>query len=131
MLRAHHVGSCSINRAIAASIGRHGNSSQPGFERLRPQWHASPQQRSLYLSSTAPITFPNNREAIRIRLKDGKTIEQKFSPTPKANLDRLREALTELLQTPAQPAVTETPENEMHMPEISFGMTEWCLDPEG
>jgi pterin-4a-carbinolamine dehydratase len=86
----------------------------------------------LYLSSTAPIHFSADRQTINICLKDGSVITQKFSPTPKANLDRLAKALSELLQAPDQPPVIEPPNKEAgDIPGISFGSVEWYLDAEG
>ncbi|KIW66799.1 hypothetical protein PV04_06093 [Phialophora macrospora] len=136
MLQVHHVGNRCITRIIPASVGRHVNQMlQPGFGPTRlphPPFHASSLRRSLYLSSTAPIHFSADRRTINICLKDGKVITQRFSPTPKANLDRLAKALSELMQTPEhQPVIEGLNEEGRDRPGITFGMMEWYLDPEG
>ncbi|ETI22730.1 hypothetical protein G647_06806 [Cladophialophora carrionii CBS 160.54] len=76
--------------------------------------------------------IPPDRQTINISLRDATVITQKFSPTPKANLDRLGKALSELLQTPEQDTVIEAPnEKAKDTPGISFGTIEWHLDSEG
>ncbi|OCT51276.1 hypothetical protein CLCR_09067 [Cladophialophora carrionii] len=83
-----------------------------------------------FISAQEPI--PPDRQTINIGLQDGTVITQKFSPTPKASLDRLGKALSELLQTPEQNTVIEAPnEKAKDTAGISFGTVEWYLDPEG
>ncbi|EXJ58295.1 hypothetical protein A1O7_05720 [Cladophialophora yegresii CBS 114405] len=78
--------------------------------------------------------IPPDRQTINISLRDGKVITQKFSPTPKANLDRLGKALSELLQTPEHHTVVEAVNQEAKDKDtstMSFGTVEWHLDSEG
>jgi pterin-4a-carbinolamine dehydratase len=95
-------------------------------------WLASFPRRNLYLSSTCPITISDDRKTITLNLSDGSIIRQKFSPTPKAKLDKLCERLPKLLQTLERSPVAESlNEKEMAASSASFGTAEWCIDPEG
>ncbi|KAJ9606541.1 hypothetical protein H2200_008549 [Cladophialophora chaetospira] len=139
MLQARHVGSRSFIRNVTASIDRNVNiTSKPSLWRspLPPTTcRTSGSSRSLHLAHTAAITFPPSCDTISIHLKDGERLVQKFSPTPRANLDKLREALTELLQSPEPaPSPIESPDRcgkKKGIPGPSFGAGEWLLDPEG
>ncbi|KIY00899.1 uncharacterized protein Z520_03565 [Fonsecaea multimorphosa CBS 102226] len=84
--------------------------------------YASFPRRDLFLSSSDPITISGDRQTITFRLNNGETITQKISVTPKANRDKLANALASLLATP------ETSEPSNH---LSFGTIQWQLDALG
>lgn len=96
-------------------------------------WHASSARRSLSLASNTPITISDDRKHITFSLKDGSDITRKISPTPKANLTKLADALAVLLLTPEGPKVTDptSPNKTIDAGHISFGTREWELDPQG
>ncbi len=141
MLRAAHSRRYHLNHnaIVAVFIGKRVTTLRPccGHSTLpHPQaiQHSSVSRRSLHLSSTAPITFPRSRDGVTFCLKDGTVLKQKFLPNPKARLGRLREALTELLQNPNSPPEGDEFwkwQQEKDKRELSFGTTEWHLDPEG
>ncbi|OAP60311.1 hypothetical protein AYL99_05313 [Fonsecaea erecta] len=86
-------------------------------------------RRHLSLSSSGPITISEDRQTVTFRLNNGETITQKISPTPKANRDKLANALASLLSTPE----TFKPSNLSLKPSsgLSFGTTQWHLDALG
>lgn len=99
---------------------------QPEYPGFIPMsiYHAQT-QRSLTLSSVSPVTIAENRHEITFRLKDGTSITQKISPTPKVKLEKLAEALASLVSTPnLNSANTNTAPP-------SFGTLQWELDPLG
>ena len=136
MLRGQHRGCRLFHHTASTSTCSHVNTLLPSFGRTplpKPSWqHASFPRRSLSLSSTDPIKISEDRQSITLRLKDGKTVTQKFSPSPKANLEKLQAALAKLLATPELPEVTEPPNRKKKdIPDLSFGTPEWHLDPQG
>jgi len=82
------------------------------------------------LSPVDPITISEDRQQITLRLRDGSSVSQKISPTPKVKREKLAEALASLLSrhepdpktNPPSPATPTLP---------SFGTLHWELDPEG
>lgn len=69
-----------------------------------------------------PITISPNRQQITFRLKDGSSVTQKISPTPKVKSEKLAGALVSLLCAPESTPSTSSP---------SFGTPRWELDPLG
>ncbi|OQV04071.1 hypothetical protein CLAIMM_09017 [Cladophialophora immunda] len=129
MRLVRHVGSCLVRYHANASAYCHVNTLQLPPRRmavLRPSMNASFPRRNLSLSPSDPITISEDRQTITFRLDNGETITQKISATPKANRDKLANALASLLSTP------ETPNLSLkHSSSLSFGTTQWQLDALG
>lgn len=140
MLHIRHVGNRYLTWSSATSLDRWlSHLLRPGLGQFlppRPTYPHSDSQsntRNLHFAPTIPITI-RDRDLITFHLKNGTSLEQKFSPTPKAKLPQLKQALIELLRTPDLPSsVIEPLEVALEKGDtgLSFGAGEWYLDPEG
>ncbi|EXJ66942.1 uncharacterized protein A1O5_10137 [Cladophialophora psammophila CBS 110553] len=126
-----HAGSCYVRYHANAPAFYHVSKLPPSFTQ-KPFLHvgqASFPRRNLSLSSRDPIIISDDRQTITLRLKNNEKITQKISPTPKANCDKLANALASLLSTPETPKTGDL--SLKHSPGLSFGTPQWQLDPLG
>ena len=119
MLRVHTTARCFFRYARVQPVLSNVAISRPASSRRR--LHTS-SPRTLSLSSSGQtIAISSDRHTITIHLRDGSSITQKISPTPKANTEKLAVALASLLSAPdSDPSAHPT-----------FGTAQWELDSLG
>ncbi|OAL38270.1 hypothetical protein AYO20_02329 [Fonsecaea nubica] len=132
MRLASRVGNYVVQSHATASAYRNVNELRLQCQRtpqLRPSMYSSHPQRCLSLSSSDPIAISDDRQTITFRLNNGGTVSQKLLPTPKANRDKLADALASLLST----SETSRPDDLLlkRSSGLSFGTTQWQLDALG
>ena len=119
MLRVHTTARWFFRHTRVQPVPNNVATSRPAFSRRR--LHASFPRTLSLSSSVEPITISSDRHDITIRLRDGSSITQKISPTPKANTEKLAVALASLLSAPdSDPSAQPT-----------FGTLQWELDSLG
>ena len=119
MLCVHTVARCVFRSTSIQPFRSNVAASRLASSRRRMQ--ASFPRTFSVSSSDEPITISSDRHNITIRQRDGSTITQRISPTPKASSEKLAVALASLLSAPDSDPSTHP----------TFGTLQWELDSLG